>query len=106
MGKFEDMSEQLAEAQRAARAWKRRALGAEARVTALESDAHEHLRIIDGLRAALPLAVAAVEVPLPVMHGRCKNVSTANSGRVQCSRTSGHEGPHHDACDALFWPNV
>lgn len=105
MGKLEQLSEQLAEAQQAARAWKRRALGAEARVTALESDAHDHLRIIDGLRAALPLAVAAVEGQ-PVRRGRCANVSTANSGRVQCSRTSDHEGPHHDAWGALFWPNV
>lgn len=78
MGKFEDMSEQLAEARREMKAWKRRALGAEAKLAA---------------------------EPAPDPHRRCTSISTANSGRIQCSRSSGHGGPHHDAWGALFWIN-
>jgi hypothetical protein len=83
MGKFEDMSERLAETERAARTWKRRALGAEARVAALE-------------------AAALAGAPLRV---RCESTAMANGGRVQCSRASGRDGPHRDAWAALFWVN-
>lgn len=50
MGKLEQLSEQLAEAQKAARAWKRRALGAEARVTVLESELTEMRRELEQTR--------------------------------------------------------
>lgn len=106
MGKLEQLSEQLAEAQKAARAWKRRALGAEARVTALEAEAIDQVRYIESLRGDLhQIRTAQPATPAPVIRTRCTNVSTANSGRVQCSRSSGHTGPHHDAWGALFWVN-